>query len=106
MYLCDYLIGDSGGPLMLADAPKERIPAGNAKRDMIVGITSCGYKTDDDADQCSGFEPGIYTSVDHFLGWIEDITSSECAKKVCSGANTSIDCGIRSACSFEDMRSV
>ena len=89
MYLCDYLIGDSGGPLMLADAPKDRIAAGKAKKDMIIGITSCGY-ADDKSQECSGFEPGIYTRIDHFLDWIEDTTSSDRREKVCSEANTSI----------------
>ena len=66
---------------MLVDAPNDKIAAGNAKRDMIVGITSYGY-ADDESQQCSGLEPAVYTSVDHFLDWIESITGSDRTKKV------------------------
>ena len=63
--------GDSGGPLLLADAPKRYIEKGNPRFDVVVGITSYGYG-DGESDQCSGFEPAIYTSVDYFRDWIEE----------------------------------
>ena len=54
------------------DAPYGSMKDGRARLDMVVGITSFGYKEDDDdAESCSGDEPAIYTSVDYFLDWIE-----------------------------------
>ena len=64
------LAGDSGGPLLLMDAPYGQLEDGKPQLDMIVGITSFGY-AGDDADACSGDEPAVYTRVDYFLDWIE-----------------------------------
>ena len=67
----DNVVGDTDGPLLLADAPNRDITAGNPKFDMIVGVASCGSTP---AGQCSICEPAVYTSVDHYLDWIREIT--------------------------------
>ena len=55
---------------MLMDSPDGKMEDGKPHLDMIVGITSFGYRVDG-ADECSGDEPAIYTRVDYFLDWIE-----------------------------------
>lgn len=53
----DTCTGDSGGPLLLKDR------RGRPWRDIIVGITSFGYK-------CAGQKPGTYTNVAMMAPWI------------------------------------
>ena len=65
-------VGDSGGPLLLLDAPYGNMEDGKPRLDMVVGITSFGYAKDG-TDPCSGNEPAVYMSVDYFLDWIEGV---------------------------------
>lgn len=55
--------GDSGGPLFVTLNPLNDSPQ--------VGVTSFGYT-------CGDFTiPGVYTRVSSFLGWIEQVTSTQ-----------------------------
>ena len=53
--------GDSGGPLNCRHKDSSRWE--------LCGITSFGF-------QCSSALPGVYTKVDEYLDWIEEVTSS------------------------------
>ena len=54
--------GDSGGPLNCQHKDNNRWE--------LCGITSFGF-------QCSSALPGVYTKVDEYLDWIEEVTSSK-----------------------------
>ena len=58
--------GDSGGPLLLADTPRNQIPMGQARFDLVVGITSFGGSPCGSSDK-----PGVYTAVGFFREWID-----------------------------------
>lgn len=60
-------LGDSGGPLLQANAPRNQIPSGSASRDLIVGVTSYGPRT------CDRSKPGVYTNVGYFYDWIQSV---------------------------------
>ena len=60
------LPGDSGGPLILADAPANQLEQGSPENDELVGIVSFGR------ENCgvAGFA-GVYTRVSSFHEWIK-----------------------------------
>ncbi len=54
----DSCSGDSGGPMIAREDPRQTM--------YLAGVVSTGPIT------CGSGYPGIYTSVDHFLDWIKD----------------------------------
>eukprot|EP01026_Neomeris_dumetosa_P054098 TRINITY_DN4850_c0_g1_i1.p2 TRINITY_DN4850_c0_g1~~TRINITY_DN4850_c0_g1_i1.p2 ORF type:complete len:240 (+),score=37.58 TRINITY_DN4850_c0_g1_i1:77-721(+) len=58
----DSCVGDSGGPVVLADESED------PSKDIIVGITSWGPNKECDGSSNS---PGVYTKVSAFLDWIQ-----------------------------------
>ena len=64
---CLSLIGDSGGPLFVASAPKGKVKRGLPALDLLVGITSAGYQTEKNGSVvCDSTAPGVYTNVSFF----------------------------------------
>lgn len=65
----DACFGDSGGPLMIpADT---LLSSGHTRSDWLLGATSFG------STSCNSSEnPGIYTKLSRFAGWIEDTSES------------------------------
>lgn len=61
--------GDSGGPLLLPDAPDRNVSAGEPRFDTLIALTSFGDPTCVSLD-----EPGGYTLVGPYLEWIFRIT--------------------------------
>ena len=59
-------IGDSGGPLLIPNAPNGDINAGKPELDLVVGITSFGK-------QCRLQDPSVYASVGHHWDTISKI---------------------------------
>ncbi|XP_026546092.1 acrosin-like [Notechis scutatus] len=58
--------GDSGGPLMCREHRSERF--------WLVGVTSWG------AGCARAMRPGIYSSMQHFLKWVKDVTKENFSK--------------------------
>lgn len=69
--------GDSGGPLFVTSNPLNDSPQ--------VGITSFGYECGD------ATIPGVYSRVSSFLGWIEQVSSSQRPLRDLSIAEDNID---------------
>ncbi|CAD7700206.1 unnamed protein product [Ostreobium quekettii] len=59
--------GDSGGPLLMADAPGQNVTAGVPARDLLVGIISFS-----NVSLCEMNNPGVYTKVSSFRAWIDE----------------------------------
>ncbi|CAD7698941.1 unnamed protein product [Ostreobium quekettii] len=64
--------GDSGGPLLIANAPGSNTSNGRPQLDILVGITSFGEK-----DCETGSKPGVYAQVAAFHLWIEEIIETD-----------------------------
>lgn len=63
--------GDSGGPLIIPDAPDRSISSGSSKFDTLVALTSFGV------EPCrGGGSPGGYTLVGPFRDWIDSVIAS------------------------------
>lgn len=66
-----FVSGDSGGPLIIADAPDRSISRGNPRFDTLVALTSFGV------EPCEGGgAPGGYTLVGPFRDWIDSVLGS------------------------------
>lgn len=64
----DACFGDSGGPLMIpADT---LLSSGHTRSDWLLGATSFGSTTCDSSEN-----PGVYTKLSRFAGWIEDTSN-------------------------------
>ncbi|CAD7702345.1 unnamed protein product, partial [Ostreobium quekettii] len=61
-------IGDSGGPLLLADAPDGNVAAGVPNKDSLVGIISFG-----NGSKCEMGKSVVYSRVSSFHDWIKSI---------------------------------
>lgn len=61
------LIGDSGGPLILADVRDEKLESGSPQLDQIIGVISLGDGCMKNMDATS-----IHTQVNKFLQWINE----------------------------------
>lgn len=68
-YGADTCFGDSGGPLFVA--ANRGVGDWASSQDQLVGVTSYG-----NADCDSSEQPGVYTRVNDYLGWIESVTGS------------------------------
>ncbi|CAD7700202.1 unnamed protein product [Ostreobium quekettii] len=77
-------IGDSGGPLLLADDPGGNVDAGMATNDLLVGIVSFA-----NTSLCVANNPGVHTKVASFREWINSMIAKVCV--VCSS------CGVPQA---------
>eukprot|EP00803_Ostreobium_quekettii_P008724 evm.model.scf_765.5 EVM.evm.TU.scf_765.5 scf_765:37605-38477(+) len=67
--------GDSGGPLLLADAPGGDLRAGMASKDLLAGIVSFG-----NGSNCEIHMSGVYTRVASFREWIDAMLGDVCLK--------------------------
>jgi secreted trypsin-like serine protease len=63
----DACFGDSGGPLLL---PRHTLLSdGEVSADWLLGATSFG------SSDCDGSQPGVYTRLASFTGWIEQVSA-------------------------------
>ena len=57
-------LGDSGGPLIIRNAPGRNAAAGDPRIDQVIGITSAGPK------DCADGSPTLYISIGSVWDWV------------------------------------
>eukprot|EP01026_Neomeris_dumetosa_P034032 TRINITY_DN2731_c1_g1_i3.p1 TRINITY_DN2731_c1_g1~~TRINITY_DN2731_c1_g1_i3.p1 ORF type:complete len:520 (-),score=74.17 TRINITY_DN2731_c1_g1_i3:133-1692(-) len=65
----DTCVGDSGGPVVIANDNYGITPSGDPKKDILVGLTSWGPDT-----TCDGLGlPGVYNNIATYVDWITSV---------------------------------
>lgn len=65
-------VGDSGGPLLIADRPQNQLSLGKMRFDVVAGVTAFGVRP------CTNISvPAVYTNVAQHREWIESVISRE-----------------------------
>eukprot|EP01024_Parvocaulis_polyphysoides_P033265 TRINITY_DN2962_c0_g1_i4.p1 TRINITY_DN2962_c0_g1~~TRINITY_DN2962_c0_g1_i4.p1 ORF type:complete len:434 (+),score=26.70 TRINITY_DN2962_c0_g1_i4:56-1357(+) len=80
--------GDSGGPVLIADWHGLAVNPGNPELDIQVGITSYGP---DETCALYGPFPGVYTNVQYYQQWIDDIVTRSKIQPQFTDSNLSSD---------------
>ena len=71
------VLGDIGGPLIVANALRGSLAEGDASLDVIVGVFSAGRQTKDGSYVCDMETPGIHTGVASSSDWISRVVKGK-----------------------------